>query len=96
MATRTMVDITGLDKVELLHELWKGSRSALFFKIRGIPPPEFDAEEAKIVVTDYIDYFDGRMIKCDISGNQADPGLYDRDFGAGAFQRVVNSFHPCQ
>ena len=33
----------------------------------------------------------GRCIKTDISGDNADPYYYDRYFGDGAFQKVVDT-----
>jgi hypothetical protein len=40
-------------------------------------------------VQDYIDYFQGRVIKTDLRGDAIDPRLYDRDNGAGAAERAV-------
>lgn len=53
--------------------------------------PKFNEAEAQEAVLEYIDYFCGRAIKCDLSGDIANPNSYDLDAGAGAFQRVVNS-----
>ena len=39
----------------------------------------------------YIDYFCGRCIKTDISGDSVNPRLYDRDAGDGEFARIVKS-----
>ena len=52
--------------------------------------PEFDESAAELSVKKYIDYFQGRCIKADISGDYVDPGLYDRDAGSGAFQKIIN------
>ena len=35
------------------------------------------------------DYVDGHVIKCDITGDQFDPGLYDRDCGEGKAEKVI-------
>ena len=37
----------------------------------------------------YIDYFSGRVFKADISGKIFDAGLYNRDNGNGAAERIV-------
>jgi hypothetical protein len=37
----------------------------------------------------YIDRFNGRVFKTDISGLTFDPRLYNRDNGAGAAERIV-------
>jgi hypothetical protein len=52
--------------------------------------PTFDEQLAKEAVKDYIDYFNGRCIKTDLSNDSIDPWAYDRDAGAGTFQRVVS------
>ena len=85
------VDISGVDKVELLRSLWKNSNPAIYFTMNGINPPHFDEQKAKNAVTKYIDYFDGRCIKTDISGNTASPHMYDRDYGQGKFAEIVES-----
>ena len=57
----------------------------IFFKKSS----SFNHEAAKVAVTKYIDYFGGKAIKMDLSGDEVDPRLYDRDAGEGAFARVV-------
>lgn len=84
------VDISGIDKVSLLHALWKNSKPAIFFSMNNATPPPFDNEKAMTAVQKYINYYDGRCIKCDLSGDTVDPRLYDRDFGSGAVQRIVD------
>lgn len=84
-----MVSIAGLDKVELLKRLWEGSTPAGFFMFNAVPPPSFSVEEAKKAVERRIDYFCGRCIKCDLSKDEVDPTLYDRDMGQGAFAGIV-------
>jgi hypothetical protein len=84
-----VVDITGLDKVAVLRALWSASRVAAFF--HRLPPPPFDAAQALAAVHDYIDYFQGRVIKTDLRGDTIDPRLYDRDNGAGAAARAISA-----
>jgi len=38
----------------------------------------------------YIDRYNGHVFKSDISGDTFDTGLYDRDNGTGAAERIVN------
>ena len=82
------VDISGLDKCELLYCLWKNTITASFFSSTGVTPPEFDKTQLK-AVNSYIDYYSGRPIKCDISQNTASSSGYNRDAGAGKFEKVV-------
>jgi len=84
------IDISGLDKVELLERLWSRQIVASFFRMSGRPSPAFDRKRAADAVkADYIDYFCGRCIKTDLSKDVVDPRLYDRDAGAGAFAEIV-------
>ena len=85
------VNITGLDKVKLLRALWDSSKPASFFRIDGVPPPKWDDRTAERDVKTYIDYHQGRAIKTDLTGDEADPWGYDREYGPGAFQRVAES-----
>ena len=84
-----MVDIAGLDKVALLERLWQHMQPAGFFAEASLHAPTFDKNKAKVATRGYIDYFCGRCIKCDLSGDEADAYLYDRDTGAGTFAAIV-------
>ena len=87
------IDITGIDKVELLRELHKRQITAGFYGFTFGIGPAFDDDKAREVVSKgYIDYFCGRAMKVDISGNEACPRLYDRDAGTGVFAEVVATF----
>ncbi len=81
------VDISGLDKVELLHNLWRGGEVAGFYG--GGMSPSFNVERAQKAVAGYIDYYDGRAMKTDLSGDTAESWLYNRDAGAGKFESIV-------
>lgn len=82
------VNIDGLNKVDLLHHLWKRSSNAAFNVARGIRY-EFDEAKAANAVDKYIDYFQGRMIKSDLTHSCVNPWLYDRDTGAGSFASIA-------
>jgi hypothetical protein len=88
----TSVDITTINPDELLEELWKRSKPAGFFLGTNIPPPQFSLTEAKLqLVSGHADYICGRAIKANVyGGDSADPRLYDREMGEGAFQKVVD------
>lgn len=85
-----MINISGIDKVKLLKALWMNQSVASFFGNFKALAPAFDEELAKEAVKDYIDYFNGRCIKTDLSKDLINPWAYDRDAGAGTFQRVVS------
>ncbi len=84
-----MVNIAGLDKVQLLHALWTRSKPAAYYDFSMANPPSFNVVLANDGVKRYIDYFQGRCIKTDLSKNEANPRMFDRDFGQGAFAQVV-------
>jgi hypothetical protein len=85
------VSIKGLEKVKLLKTLWEGAKPAAFFAFSGQISPAFDNSSAKEAIKDYIDYYCGRCIKTDLSGDTADPTSYDAEWGAGAFQKIAGS-----
>lgn len=85
------VDIRGLDKHTLLRALWENSTPASFFLAHPtVPRPRWDDEKVPNPM-EYVDYFQGRCIKLDLSGDTVDPAMYDRDMGEGAVARVVAS-----
>lgn len=87
-----LVDISGLDKLEVVRALWTHSRPALFFADNKVDPPSFDKAQAeRILASDrpYFDYLCGRVMKTNFSGSQLCPRLYNRDNGIGAMQKVV-------
>jgi hypothetical protein len=85
------VNIDGIDKVTLLMKLWEAKAPATFFQtMSGTMAPSFDKEKAGKAVGGYIDYFQGRRIKTDISGTTANPTSYDSYTHPGAFEEIVD------
>ncbi|KAI9371711.1 hypothetical protein BJX61DRAFT_543402 [Aspergillus egyptiacus] len=67
---------------------------AIFFAILGIPAPAFNRKEAVLEAEEAdwrFDYLQGRLMKCNLSGDEASPWGYDRDIGQGAFAEVVEA-----
>ena len=88
-----MVDIKGLDKARVLKALYVhshaqglGSFQAVY---AGVPTLEYFA--GLLEQGTYFDYVGGRVLKVDLSGDEFDERLYDRDCGEGAAQRAVDS-----
>lgn len=73
------ISIKGLCKVDLLYRMWNHQRIAVFFSMHGQSVPVFDNMEAEEMVGGYIDYFCGRAIKADLSGDVVSSYAYDRD-----------------
>ena len=89
------VDITGLDKAEVLYWLWHYSKSQ-GISVYDLPiTGRVSMFDCKIAVEQspnlYFDYFKGKVIKCDISGDSFDPRLYDRDNGAGKAEIAIQN-----
>jgi hypothetical protein len=88
----TTIDITGIPKEALKRALWENSKVASFFRMNSEIPPEYNKNQAIEAVNNKkgIDYFCGRVIKTNLSLDNVSPWGYDRDNGAGAFQRIVD------
>lgn len=88
-----MVNIKGLDKARVLKALYDNSH------VQGLGFMHA-AEEGTVTVercaellekSTSFDYLYGRVLKVDLSGDEFDERLYDRDCGEGAAQRAVDS-----
>lgn len=87
----TNIDISGLNKVELLRRLHSLAPPALFFTSSGLPILDFDVNEAKSTLSEcsYIDHCCGRPIKANLSVDTVDPEMYDKIAGEGTFSKLV-------
>jgi len=88
--TMSDIDISGIDKVELLRQLWKHSVVASFYKTTGLSSPSLNEIELKKCFDGYIDYLCGRVIKTDISKNKVNHYMYDMVNGYGLFEKIVD------
>ncbi len=100
-----MIDISGIDKADLLAGLFNRAGKAVGMGVlqadRG--PQTMDRESALKAMDHgddsswafglkrgmYFDYLYGRCLKIDIGGDAIDPCLFDRDYGEGAAAEVV-------
>ena len=80
-----MIDISKLNKAEVLAALYNNSRP-LGLGILDYDPTPMLAEEAEILLQNQqrFDYLKGRVMKVNLSGDSFDEYLYDRDNGPGA------------
>lgn len=92
------VSIKGLDKAEVLLALWKGSHAQGLSFLGMIDAGSLDIEKANHCIEEakahgrlYFDYLNGHVIKCDITGDEFDPSLYDRDCGEGRAEEVIKA-----
>lgn len=88
-----MVSIAGLDKAAVFAALFNGARAQGLGFLQYNPKPMTPAEAQKRFGGRFesFDYVDGRVMKIDLSGDEFDPWGYDRDNGAGAAQRVIDT-----
>lgn len=89
-----LIDISGLNRWELLERLWRCSSPDAFFANVGLQSPGFDIEQARLYVECFgwrFDYYAGRPIHVDLGTDVVEGGRYDRVVGEGVFERVVES-----
>lgn len=90
------MNIAGLDKAVILVALYNASHAqgvGLYAPGAGMPITIEEARAALKTQT-YFDYVRGRVMKVDLSGDELDLRLYDRDNGEGAGARAIRSALP--
>ena len=97
-----MINIKDLDKAEVLYALWHNSH-AQGMSFISLPKGKFTLNHARDIIEErgykpdgdnrpmclYFDYLEGHVIKCDITGDEFDERLYDRDCGDGAADKAI-------
>ena len=91
METQQRIDISKLDKAEVLAALYNSSKQQGmgFLNPRGREPMTKEQAAELLKETTYFDYLNGRVMKVDLSGEWLEPWLYDRDNGRGAAARAL-------
>lgn len=89
-----MIDISKMNKCEVLAKLFNCSKSQGMGLFQPGNDIEMTASEAEIHLDEagdgYFDYLKGRVLKVDLSGDELDPRLYDRDNGPGAAKKALS------
>lgn len=86
-----MIDISKMSKASVLASLYNASKP-LGLGVLHYQSEIMSDEEAQEILDDgqtYFDYLNGRVMKVDLSEDQLDPRLYDRDNGQGAAERAI-------
>ena len=89
-----MISLEGLNKADVLAALYNGSRPLGMGFLHCDPTPMAREEAQEILNEDrrpYFDYLKGRVMKIDLSGDELNPYLYDRDNGNGAAFLIIQS-----
>lgn len=90
MGQPSKINIKGIPKNVLLKELWTFGKWASFFSRNpDIPKPDYIDLPADFN-PGYMEYYEGKYIKCDISGDMVCPGAYDYIVGDYAFKFIVD------
>jgi hypothetical protein len=85
-----LIDISELNKADVLAALYNNSRPQGMGFMHHNSSAMSAKEAAEILERGtYIDYLNGRVMKVDLSGEELDPYLYDRDNGHGAAARAL-------
>lgn len=87
-----MISIESLDKSAVLAALYNKAKVqglGIFQALDG----DMTLEEATELLNEqtYFDYCHGRVMKVDLSKEEFDPWLYDRDNGPGAAERIIGT-----
>ena len=86
------ISLKGLNKGKVLAALCNASHPQGMGFLHFDPTPMTTKEaESLLKGQTYFDYLKGRVMEVDMSGEELDPYLYDRDNGQGAAQRVIDS-----
>lgn len=85
------VSLQGLNKAMVLAALYNASRplGMGFLHYDPAPMTAKEAQELLDVGHTYFDYLKGRVMKVDLSGDNLDTFLYDRNNGAGAAAQAI-------
>ena len=87
------INIKGLKKAVVLKALYDNAIFQGFGFLHAKDSNMTIEETESLILEDGLDYdyLYGRVIKCDISEDTFEAGLYDRDNGEGAAQRAIDS-----
>lgn len=94
-----IVDIKGLDKAEVLLSLYNHSHVQGLGFLQAVA--NYTLEDARRDLNEsapyfYFDYLHGRVLKVDLSKDEFDGWLYDRDCGEEAAQNAINELRKKQ
>lgn len=85
------MNISKYSKAEVLAALYNNSKP-LGMGIIHYNPKDMTTEEAEELLKKYkyFDYLHGRVMKVNLSGDELETYLYNRDNGEGAAERVIS------
>jgi len=85
-----MIDISGMDKAEVLASLYNNSKPLGLGNLHFVPDNMTREEAQKLLQGHtYFDYLRGRVMKVNLKGDSFEERLYDRDNGPGAARQAI-------
>lgn len=84
------MNIAGKNKASILAALYNASKLQGMGFLQQKAGQMSESEAAELLKENtYFDYLHGKVMKIDLSGDELDPRLYDRDNGNGAAERAI-------
>lgn len=85
-----MINISGISKAKVLAALYNNSKPMGRGMLHYDPAMMTEGEAEELLKQEsYFDYIKGRVMKVDLSTDEFDPFLYDRDNGEGAAEEAI-------
>lgn len=90
------MNIAGLDKAAVLAALYNGARQQGLGYLMGAGYLPMTADQAREEISArgkdlYFDYLHGRVMKMNLSGDEVDTALYNRDNGHMAAENIIEN-----
>lgn len=86
------MNIEKLNKAKALAALYNNSKPLGLGMLHYTHEPMTEEEASSLLKErTYFDYLKGRVMKIDLSGDELDTRLYNRDNGEGAAERAISS-----
>lgn len=91
----SIISIKGLPKAHVLKALYDGSHiQGMSILGVSVKPQDISVDYCQKIIDKCgedlrFDYFNGRVLKIDLSGDEIDSRLYNRDCGEGAAEAVI-------
>jgi hypothetical protein len=86
------MNIKHLNKAKVLAALYNNSKALGMGRLQFDPEEMTESEAQKLLDQNeykYFDYLKGRVMKIDLSKDDLDTRLYNRDLGEGAAEKVI-------
>lgn len=85
-----MINISNKSKAKVLAALYNASKPQGLGMLHYTPNKMSEQEAEELLKENtYFDYLKGRVMKINLSGDNLDPRLYDRDNGNGAAWEAI-------